>query len=82
MFVIGTSAVGIKIKIFVGLIQILFELGQLARAIKAGRVDHERRVDLAIAVLQGLMVGHEVEERALKPSPPAGVQGKAAARNL
>ena len=62
--------------------QVLFEFGQLPRAEEAGRIHQEGRQHLGIAVLAGVHVEHEVDERALELRAHAPIEGKARAGDL
>ena len=62
--------------------EILFELGQLAGAEKAGGVHHERRQNFRVTVLAGMHIEHEVGERPLQLRADSGVHGKARAGDL
>ena len=70
-----TSAVGAAEKV-------LGKLGQLAGAEERFGVDHERRQHFFVAVLLGVHVEHEADQRALQPRPRAHVDGKARAGEL
>ena len=59
--------------------QIRCELRQLAGAVQAGGVDHERRQHFGVAVLAGVHVQHEVDQRALQLRAQAPVDGEARA---
>ena len=62
--------------------QVVAELGQLAGAGQRVGVDDERRQHLTVAVLAGVQVEHEVDQRPLEPRPEAPVDGKAGAGEL
>ena len=58
------------------------ELGELADAFEALRPDHERRRDLGVAVLAGVQVEHELNQRPLQLGAPIRVEDEAAAREF
>ena len=57
--------------------QILGKLGQLAGAEERLGVDHEGRQHLGVAVLLGVQVEHEADQRPLQPRSRAHVDGEA-----
>ncbi len=62
--------------------KIFGKLGQLAGAEERLGVDHERRQHFLVAVLLGVHVEHEADERALEPRACAHVDGEARAGEL
>src|SRR6185369_5713285 len=68
--------------IFLGVaIEVLAELRQLRRADEALALDHLRRVDLAVALLD-VNVDHPADERALQARPNAAQEVEARAGDL
>ncbi len=59
--------------------QVFLELGQLAGAEQAAGVHHEGRQHFGVAVLAGVHVEHEVDERALQFGPQVPVEREAGA---
>ena len=84
MFVSGTSAVGTMIQIPVAgdLEEVRFELRQIAGSGQRRAVRHERRLDLGVAVLRGVQVEHEVDQRAREARACADQHGEPGARDL
>ncbi len=56
--------------------EVFSELGQLAGAEEALRIDHEGWQDLGVSVLLRMQVEHEADERTLEPRSGAHVDGK------
>ena len=50
--------------------------GQLAGAVEAGGIGHERRQDFGIAVVLGMDVQHEIDERAFELRAQTPVDGE------
>ena len=65
-----------------GVEHVRFELGELAGAGHGDPVHQERRQDLLVAVLPGLKVQHETDQRPLQQRALAPVEGKARAGDL
>jgi hypothetical protein len=63
-------------------IEVVAELGQVAGADQAVAADHEGRQNLAVAVLVGVQVEHEADERALQAGAPTLEHVETAAREL
>ncbi len=62
--------------------EVLGELGELAGAEEGLGIDHEGRQNLGVAVLGGVEVEHEVDERAFEARALPIVDGEARAGDL
>ena len=83
MLVTGTSAVGISQKSWPShLNRSSLNLGKLAGAEEALRVHQEGRQHLGVAVLAGVHVEHEIDERALQLRAQVPVEGETRAGDL
>ncbi|KAF5045377.1 hypothetical protein DSECCO2_481830 [anaerobic digester metagenome] len=82
---VGHRDLGRGDEVVVGVAQaeeVLFEFRELAGAHEALAVDDDRGHDLVVAVLHGLHVEHEADERPFHASGPALQEHEAAARDL
>src|SRR5882672_9775897 len=58
----------VQIPVAADLEKVCFELGEVARPSERRPVDEQRRLDLSVAMLTGVQIEHEVDQRALQPS--------------